>query len=279
MYGVAMELSPTISSPFATILLIDDNDKDRTYYAERIRIGIPGCIVLEAKDGRSGLDLYRSRKIDCIITDVDLPDMPGFGLLVELVPLASKPTIAVIMLTQTVPRALHDLAIRNGAQAFFVKRFTSGDELVQAIQKAMAVVGPMRKDRQPPDFNTATALQIESPSDPPIRSSSSLETNDLRGWRRFPVELSSSVSSTGPEWDGTAFNLSRQGCAIHSTRPVQKGDRLHVLIFPGANQTPIEVEVAQVRWTASKQLGVEFLTLTPGEAIRLEDLLAIIGKG
>ena len=61
--------------------------------------------------------------------------------------------------------------------------------------------------------------------------------------------------------------------------PVQKGDRLHVLIFPGANQMPIEVEVAQVRWVGSEQFGVEFLTLTPGEAIRLEDLLTIIGKG
>jgi len=151
MYGVAMELSPTISSPFATILLIDDNDKDRTYYAERIRIGIPGCIVLEAKDGRSGLDLYRSRKIDCIITDVDLPDMPGFGLLVELVPLASKPTIAVIILTRAVWRTFYDLAIQHGAQAFIVKRFTSGDDLVQVIPTAIAWVGPNEKDRQQDD--------------------------------------------------------------------------------------------------------------------------------
>jgi len=66
--------------------------------------------------------------------------------------------------------------------------------------------------------------------------------------------------------------------AIHSMTPVQNGDNLHVLIFPGANQTPIEVEVAQVRWVGSEQFGVEFLTLTPGEALRLEDILTIIGK-
>ncbi|MGH7182716.1 MAG: hypothetical protein ACREJN_12165 [Nitrospiraceae bacterium] len=40
---------------------------------------------------------------------------------------------------------------------------------------------------------------------------------------------------------------------------------------------PIEVEVAQVRWAASEQFGVEFLTLAPYEAIRLQDLLTIIG--
>ncbi len=103
--------------------------------------------------------------------------------------------------------------------------------------------------------------------------------NRDRKWQRFPVELFSSVSSTGPGWDGTAVNLSRQGCAIQSAAVVHLGDSLHVLIFPGANQSPIEVEVAQVRWVAGEQFGVEFLTIAPGEAIRLESLLAIIGKG
>lgn len=121
------------------------------------------------------------------------------------------------------------------------------------------------------------AMHTEGPSNPPILSSSPpSEPNKDRKWRRFPVELSSSVSSTGPEWSGTAINLSHQGCAIHSSTPVHNGDYLHVLIFPGANQTPIEVEVAQVRWAASEQFGVEFLILAPCEAIRLQNLLTII---
>ena len=119
---------------------------------------------------------------------------------------------------------------------------------------------------------------IESPSDSPPLSSSPRETTNLRSWTRFPVELSSSVSSTGPEWDGTVVNLSRQGCAIHSTTPVKSGDNLHMLIYPGANQTPIEVEVAEVRWALNEQFGVEFVSLAPAEAIRLERLLTIVGK-
>ena len=135
-----------------TILLIDDNDQDRTYYAERIQKRLPDCIVLEAKDGRSGLALYRLRKIDCIITELRLPDMSGLELLIEVVPRVSKPTIAVIILTREVSRfSSYDVAIRNGAQAFIVKRFTSGDELVQLIQKAMAWVGPNEKNRQQDD--------------------------------------------------------------------------------------------------------------------------------
>ena len=74
------------------------------------------------------------------------------------------------------------------------------------------------------------------------------------------------------------LELSNGSCTLEKGWTSQKGDRLHVLIFPGANQTPIEVEVAQVRWVGSEQFGVEFLTLTPGETIRLEDTLTIIGR-
>jgi len=53
-------MSLNIDIPTTTILLIDNNDKDRTYYADRIRIGLPDCHVLESKDGSSGLELYKS---------------------------------------------------------------------------------------------------------------------------------------------------------------------------------------------------------------------------
>ena len=139
-----MNISPG-SFPLTTILLIDDNDKDRTYYAERIRIGIPECTVLEAKDGRSGLELYRSRRIHCIITEAYLPDMSGFELLLEVVPRPSKPAIAVVILTHATWRYLNNLAIQRGAQAFLVKRLTSSDELVPIIQKGIARVGPNEK--------------------------------------------------------------------------------------------------------------------------------------
>lgn len=122
-------------------------------------------------------------------------------------------------------------------------------------------------------------MPFETPSNPPPRSSSPSETRkEARKFRRVPVELSSFFSADGPnEWSGTAINLSRKGCAIHSTRAVQTDDYLRVLIFPSANQAPIEVELARVQWAANEQFGVEFMTVAPRDAIRLQDFLAIIG--
>jgi hypothetical protein len=42
------------------ILLIDAYDKDRTYYVDRLKNFLPDCVILEAEDGRTGLDLYNS---------------------------------------------------------------------------------------------------------------------------------------------------------------------------------------------------------------------------
>jgi len=117
------------------------------------------------------------------------------------------------------------------------------------------------------------------PSEQSSPSSSPSETRqEQRKFRRIPVELPCLFSAKGPEeWSGTAVNLSREGCAIRSTTPVRKGNCLGVLIFPSANQTPMEVGVAPVRWSANEQFGVEFLTLTPRETTRLQDFLTRMG--
>ena len=135
-----MDNLPLPESAAATILLIDDNNKDRSYYAEHIRMGLPNCYVLEARDGHSGLELYRSHRLDCIVTELDLPDMSGFELLLAAVPRVSQSEVAVIILARIATKALADIAHTNGAQAFLLKRSTAGDELVPVIQKAIATV-------------------------------------------------------------------------------------------------------------------------------------------
>jgi hypothetical protein len=74
--------------------------------------------------------------------------MSVFELLVKLVPRASEPSVAVVMLRRSSIPALGHLARSNGAQAFLVKRLTTGGELASAIDKAIAVVGPTQKDRR-----------------------------------------------------------------------------------------------------------------------------------
>ncbi|HXT65831.1 MAG TPA: response regulator [Nitrospiraceae bacterium] len=136
----------TPKSPITSVLLIDGSKNQRTYWADQLKSCSSYYEIVEASDGQSGLDLYRLRRIDCIVLEIDLPDRSGFEVLMTLVPRASKPRVAVILLTQHMHQGLWELAKKNGAYVCFVKQHTTGEDLDRAIQRAVALVGQMPKE-------------------------------------------------------------------------------------------------------------------------------------
>ena len=64
----------------------------------------------------------------------------------DLIPIARRPNIAVLMLTNNAQWGLHPIAMQNGAYACFVKAFTSGEDYNRAIQHAMVYVGRLPKE-------------------------------------------------------------------------------------------------------------------------------------
>jgi len=139
-------MPPNLELPSTSILLIDGNDTDRRYFADQLKGRSPDYKILEATNGEDGLILYRYRRIDCVVVALELPDQSGLKVLVDLVPIASRPNIAVIVLTNRLQRGLREIALQNGAYACFVKQFMSGDDLDRAIQRAIAFVGRIPKE-------------------------------------------------------------------------------------------------------------------------------------
>ncbi len=154
-----------------------------------------------------------------------------------------------------------------------------------------ADVGPVPRQALTSRFlsSTPNPLQVDDPSKSRIIAgmgshqssdghtvgvSPSETGREQRKFPRFPVELPCLYSlDNGPDWNGTVVNLSRGGCAIRGMTPVQKGDYLRILLFPSASQAPIEIGLAPVRWATNEHFGVEFITLTPRDAKRLEGYL------
>jgi DNA-binding NarL/FixJ family response regulator len=123
----------------AHVLIIDGHDNERRFYARRLSDCSPQHTVVEAGDGRSGLDIFRSSRIDCVILDLDLTDISAFEVLGHLIAPAHKPEVAVIVLTNQYNRTLFERARREGAASCLVKAVTSGYLLSQVIQKAVHV--------------------------------------------------------------------------------------------------------------------------------------------
>ena len=129
-----------------SILLIDGNHKDREYYAHRLKLSAPDFDVVQAETGRAGLDLCTRQPIDCVVLEMDLPDMSGFEILTNLVPCGLVPcvfhpaSIAVVVLTGLTNQFLIEHALKNGAQAVLFKGTASGDILDVVILKAISKV-------------------------------------------------------------------------------------------------------------------------------------------
>jgi DNA-binding NarL/FixJ family response regulator len=129
-----------------TVLLIDAFKDDREYWAQRLHTSSPNFVVLEADTGATGLAVCQSHQVDCVVFEINLPDMPGFGLLIKLVHRPYHPVLPVIILSRVDIPPLAQLAKNSGAQAFLVKSHTSGDQLSKVIRKAIATVGATTKE-------------------------------------------------------------------------------------------------------------------------------------
>ena len=98
-----------------SVILVDASHRQRVYWAEQLRRCSTDYQIFEADSGESGLNLYRSRRIDCVVLEVALPDDSGFPTLINFVPITSKPQVPVIILTQIPYPGIWDLAKENGA--------------------------------------------------------------------------------------------------------------------------------------------------------------------
>jgi DNA-binding NarL/FixJ family response regulator len=130
--------------PTTSVLFIDESKNERTYWSRQLKSCSQDYEFFDASDGESGLQLYRSRKIDCVVMELDLSDQSAFEVLGELVPLARRPNVAVVVLTQFSYRSLWALARNCGASACLYKPHTNGEDLDRAIQRATALVSDQK---------------------------------------------------------------------------------------------------------------------------------------
>jgi CheY-like chemotaxis protein len=93
-------MSPTPEPPTTSVLLIDGSKNQRECRADQLKRCSLDYEIVEASDSQSGLDVYQSRQIDCVVRELSLPNQSGFQTVVDLVSIARRPHVAVIVLTQ-----------------------------------------------------------------------------------------------------------------------------------------------------------------------------------
>jgi two-component system chemotaxis response regulator CheY len=90
-------------------------------------------IVGEAVSGGQAVDMYKEKKPDLMILDINMPKMNGIDALVAV--MKYDPKAKVIMCSDQKYEGMIVMAIKKGAKDFIVKPFTTSDVLF-AVKKA-----------------------------------------------------------------------------------------------------------------------------------------------
>lgn len=120
----------------ATVLIVDDSASVRQQVSLALKNG--GFTVEQAADGAIGAARIAKGGIDCVVCDVNMPNMNGIEMVRAVKSKPANAQLPIIMLTTEGAKDLIQQAKSAGAKGWVVKPFKA-DLLLAAVQKLCAV--------------------------------------------------------------------------------------------------------------------------------------------
>lgn len=121
--AMALAANPELAgktSSFSTLLVVEDNPKIREFIRT---IFIGQYRILEAKNGKEGLEMTLTGSPDLIISDVMMPEMDGMSLCRNLKQNDATCHIPIILLTARTSNVFQVEGFHSGADAYVTKPF------------------------------------------------------------------------------------------------------------------------------------------------------------
>jgi two-component system chemotaxis sensor kinase CheA len=118
-----------------SILVVDDSITTRSL--EKSILEAHGYQVRVAVDGVEALSQLRKERPDLVITDLQMPQMDGFGLLEQMKKDRQLAEIPVIVVTSLERREDQERGLALGADAYVLKRKFDQRELLEVIRQIL----------------------------------------------------------------------------------------------------------------------------------------------
>ncbi|MEY4592563.1 MAG: hypothetical protein RIR18_1458 [Pseudomonadota bacterium] len=116
------------------ILAVDDSASIRQMVSFTLKSA--GYEVVEAVDGMDGLDKAKSRSINLVLTDQNMPRMDGLTLIKNLRALPQYKSTPILMLTTESSDAMKSQGRTAGATGWLVKPFDP-QKLIEVVRKVI----------------------------------------------------------------------------------------------------------------------------------------------
>ncbi len=117
-----------------TIMTVDDSASIRQMVAFTLKQS--GCTVVEAVDGRDALNKLSAQKVDMLLTDLNMPNLDGIGLIKGVRSGTLNKFIPIIMLTTESQDSRKAEGKAAGATGWIVKPFKP-EQLIAVIKKVL----------------------------------------------------------------------------------------------------------------------------------------------
>ena len=117
-----------------TILAVDDSASIRQMVSFTLKSA--GYEVLEAVDGQDGLDKAKSRSVNLVLTDQNMPRMDGLTLIKSLRSTPQYASTPILMLTTESSDAMKMQGRAAGATGWLVKPFDP-QKLIEVVRKVI----------------------------------------------------------------------------------------------------------------------------------------------
>ncbi|CAK0768667.1 two-component system, chemotaxis family, chemotaxis protein CheY [Gammaproteobacteria bacterium] len=115
-----------------TVLIVDDSASIRQ--VSSIALKGAGYEVLEAADGKAGLAKLDGRKVNLIITDINMPVMDGITFIKEVRKLSAYRFTPIMVLTTESEEKKKAQGREAGAKAWVIKPFQPA-QILDAVSK------------------------------------------------------------------------------------------------------------------------------------------------
>jgi PAS domain S-box-containing protein len=125
-----------MSSTVRRILLIDDDPVDRDILCYHLHQDSEKRVEYQAAEtGCKGLELIRNWHPDCVLLDLNLPDMQGLDLLRSV--LSGSQSCPIIVITAHGSEEIAAAAMRSGASDYLIKGTPNGSTLSYSVEKVL----------------------------------------------------------------------------------------------------------------------------------------------
>ena len=122
-----------------TVLVIEDSDLTRSMLVTALENA--GWKVLEAVNGRQGLDLFFARRPSVLITDLDMPKLSGFEVIRAVREDAAAAGTPIVVFSTREDAPTRQRAAEAGADVYLAKSQFAEEELLETLARLVAARG------------------------------------------------------------------------------------------------------------------------------------------